>query len=260
MSVAEGEAQTVSVEIYSDGSVRTEDDTLPYETLDFSIEVTRYLSVEYYEETYGDTYQISNDTAVEFELLLNDYTGSQTITPNSLFKFTLETESGDTISGYRLTDAEINGQSDFTVTTNIPTMLYKRFEYDSTVGEAKYLVVTTYVGGVPTTYKFELGESISPTPEPTVEITYSTLNKGETSDDIKTMQTRLIELGYLEESNDTGYYGDLTAAAVSEAQAAFGLEETGIADNEFLQLLYADDDAEEAEATVTATAATSTSD
>lgn len=76
------------------------------------------------------------------------------------------------------------------------------------------------------------------TPEP--KMNYNTLSKGDKSDDVVTMQTRLIELGYLSEKAD-GNFGAKTQTAVKIFQQVAGLSVTGIADSDTLNALYADD-------------------
>lgn len=76
------------------------------------------------------------------------------------------------------------------------------------------------------------------TPEP--KMNYNTLSKGDKSDDVVTMQTRLIELGYLTEKAD-GNFGAKTQTAVKVFQQVAGLTVTGIADSDTLNALYADD-------------------
>ncbi|WP_193318120.1 MULTISPECIES: L,D-transpeptidase family protein [Streptomyces] len=49
---------------------------------------------------------------------------------------------------------------------------------------------------------------------------------GDNSDQVRELQARLIQLGHFDE-NPTGYYGDVTAAAVSAFQSAAGIEATG---------------------------------
>ena len=80
----------------------------------------------------------------------------------------------------------------------------------------------------------------TPTPTPEPEVTYATLSKGDKSDEVLEMQNRLYELGFLLDDRD-GAFGSKTQTAVKLFQQAAGLEATGIADNETLQRLYADD-------------------
>lgn len=76
------------------------------------------------------------------------------------------------------------------------------------------------------------------TPEPAVN--YNTLSKGDKSDEVVEMQTRLYELGYLSESPD-GQFGAKTQTAVKIFQQVSALPVTGIADNATLTALYAED-------------------
>ena len=56
------------------------------------------------------------------------------------------------------------------------------------------------------------------------------------------MQQRLFDLGYVtDKENITGYYGDISKAAVTEFQKNNDLEETGEADNDTLQMMFSDE-------------------
>ena len=98
----------------------------------------------------------------------------------------------------------------------------------------KYLVITTYKNGQTQMILFEL-ESDKPDPEP--EVIYPVLQRGLVSDDVLNLQNRLAELGYLSATPD-GTFGQKTEDAIKAAQAAFGMEQNGIADNAFQQKLY----------------------
>ena len=79
------------------------------------------------------------------------------------------------------------------------------------------------------------------TPEPTPEpANYATLQKGDKSDSVLELQTRLYELGFLLDDRD-GNFGNKTQTAVKLFQSAAGLEVTGIADSATQAALYADD-------------------
>lgn len=81
----------------------------------------------------------------------------------------------------------------------------------------------------------------SPTPTPVPEVTsYTTLSKGDKSDEVLDMQNRLFMLGFLLDDRD-GAFGSKTQTAVKAFQQAAGLEVTGIADSDTLTRLYADD-------------------
>ena len=82
----------------------------------------------------------------------------------------------------------------------------------------------------------------TPTPEPlaTPAPQYTPLSKGDDSEDVKKMQQRLYDIGYLEDVPD-GKFGNNTMTAVKLFQQVAGIEVTGIADNDTLVLLYSDD-------------------
>ena len=68
------------------------------------------------------------------------------------------------------------------------------------------------------------------------------------SDEIKIMQQRLFDLGYVDdEENITGYYGDISKKAVEDFQKNNGIDPTGDADNATLKALFSDN-AKKAEA------------
>lgn len=72
-------------------------------------------------------------------------------------------------------------------------------------------------------------------------VEYRELKYAENSEDVKKMQLRLCELGYIGENSCTGYYGDYTVKMLKKFQKAAGLKQTGKADVETLKRLYADD-------------------
>ena len=70
---------------------------------------------------------------------------------------------------------------------------------------------------------------------------YRTLRLGSKGEDVRNMQLRLKELGYLQENSCTGYYGDYTQKIIKRFQKKAGLKATGVADPQTLERLYADD-------------------
>lgn len=238
-----GVSQEISAQINSDGTTRKTVGDQTFETLNFEVNVTRYLTPDYYQQNYSTQYQMQgNEAGVEFELTLKDYMGAQTIMPQELFEVSLETAKGVSEQGFQLTDAEIHGNNKVTLDTNIPKMFYKRFKFSESVGDMTYLSVVTTVDGVATQYLFELGEPVRPTPVPTPEptpvVNYETLDIGSRNETVVKLQSKLIELGYLTGTAD-GAFGAMTQTAVKAAQAELGMEQTGIATNEFQQKLYA---------------------
>ena len=78
-----------------------------------------------------------------------------------------------------------------------------------------------------------------PTPEPTAVPKYTELAKGSKGEDVKQLQQRLKDLGYLSGSVD-GSYGGGTASAVSSFQNQNGLPVTGTADAATQELLHSE--------------------
>ena len=66
------------------------------------------------------------------------------------------------------------------------------------------------------------------------------LEKEDSSDDVKAMQKRLADLGYVKNNEDyvTGYYGPATEKAVKAFQKNSGIKETGKADNKTLVEMF----------------------
>lgn len=233
-----GEEQILSVQAYSDGSVRKTADAEAYETVNFTLRVTRHLSNQYYTDTYGSTHRlVGNEAGVEFELLVNDYMGGIALDPNVLLKTTgLEDKDGNINLAYRFTDKEIAGEDKFTVETNVPTLLYKRYQHSE--AQMEYMTVTTYVDGVPHVFKFDLGEPVvepTATPEPVV---YTTLRQGASGEEVKKLQERLIEMGYLAEGSADGSFGLMTYEAIRKVQLDLGLTVDGIAGQQFQTAIF----------------------
>lgn len=70
----------------------------------------------------------------------------------------------------------------------------------------------------------------------------SNLKYEDENDDVKAMQQRLFDLGYVDDKeNITGYYGDVSKKAVEEFQKVNKLEESGEADNKTLVAMFNED-------------------
>ena len=230
-----GESFTYTTEINADGNARVEATNEPYETVCFTQTMKKYMRPTDYAEKYATQYKMQgNEAGASFELTLIDYIGNTTIVPQNVVDVSLRSESGNTVEhGYQLMDAEIDGKYGIALPTNTPTTFYKRFAYPADGEDMKYLVITTYKNGQTQMILFEL-ESEKP-PEP--EVIYPTLQRGLVNDDVLNLQNRLAELGYLNVTPD-GTFGPKTEEAIKAAQAAFGMEANGIADNAFQQKLF----------------------
>ena len=68
------------------------------------------------------------------------------------------------------------------------------------------------------------------------DVVLNPLKKGDKNDEVKKMQTMLIEMGFLSGTPD-GDFGNKTEAAVIAYQTALGIEATGIADEATLRLI-----------------------
>ena len=67
------------------------------------------------------------------------------------------------------------------------------------------------------------------------------LMRGTEGDDVRLVQQRLYDLGYVtDKENITGYYGDVSKDAVTEFQKKNGIKGTGSADNETLVKLFSE--------------------
>ncbi|MBQ3761331.1 MAG: peptidoglycan-binding protein [Clostridia bacterium] len=114
--------------------------------------------------------------------------------------------------------------------------------YDEQTAEAVKLFEAAYgkpMTGIATSalqvflYRTDAKVNVTPTPAPS----YAQLQKGDKGDEVKRLQTRLVELGYLSGTVD-GYYGEGTALAVRYFEAAYGRAQTGIATGELQATLY----------------------
>lgn len=78
----------------------------------------------------------------------------------------------------------------------------------------------------------------SPTPRPT-EI--ASLRKGDKNDQVRFMQQKLIELGYLKQGDADGTFGKGTKIAVQEFQKNNGLAPDGVAGRETITRMFGPD-------------------
>ena len=75
-----------------------------------------------------------------------------------------------------------------------------------------------------------------------IDLKNLSLKQEDDNDDVKAMQQRLYDLGYVsDDENITGYYGEISKKAVTEFQKNNGIKETGEADNATLVKLFSSD-------------------
>ena len=254
-----GEAYTLETEIKGDGTQRTVANDDPFETLSLTLKVDAYKNPAYFQEQYATQYKLQGDeAAVEFDVTLNGYTGTAEILPQEALLITFVGEDPSVAAqGYQLMDAEIAGKTEIAISSDVASTLYKRYPYSAEQGDMAYMVVTAYVNGEEKVYWFDI---TAPEPEPTAEPaegeavstesegsteTASTgdgtaLTVGSKGEEVTRLQRALIKLGLLKGSPD-GKFGNYTAEAVKILQGRYGMEKTGIADQAFLDRLYANE-------------------
>lgn len=75
-----------------------------------------------------------------------------------------------------------------------------------------------------------------------IKVSGLTLKLDDENNNVKAMQQRLFDLGYItDKENVTGYYGEVTQKAVKDFQKASGLKQSGTADNKTLTALFKSD-------------------
>lgn len=99
---------------------------------------------------------------------------------------------------------------------------------DSDIGSSDTSATEAVVKSVADDYKIKLDDDLSLAPD-------------DENDNVKAMQQRLFDLGYIDdEENVTGYYGEVSKTAVSDFQSKNGLKDSGEADKETLAALFAE--------------------
>ena len=227
------EVFTFETEVLPNGSPRTNVADATYDTAQISISLNNYLTPEYFASRYSDKYKLTGTEAgAEITFSVDSFTGATAIMPQNAIDIAFENEAGAQNDGYQIMDAEISGLYDITVEAGQTVQVYKRFAYDA-AENTQYMVVSYYQGGQEHTVYFKLD-----TAEP--EIVYDRITSGSRGDNVKALQERLIELGYLDDGAD-GIFGSKTGNAIRDAQAQAGMTENGVADNEFQQYIFSDE-------------------
>lgn len=92
-----------------------------------------------------------------------------------------------------------------------------------------------------------------PVPAITPNLSYKNLSQGDRGSQVKKLQKRLIELGYLDEGADDGAYGGQTRRAVMRFQYYNGLQQDGVAGDMTQTYLFENPDVAENPERATAT-------
>lgn len=251
LPVPMGEAYSFTMELLADGTPRKSLEDTEYFSVPVTITLSRHIDNEYYVNTYASTYMLKgNEAGCELVVTLGNCDGLNEVVLQNAVEVVLQNDMEEVQAGYQFTNAEISGQTDSLIATGSTATIYKRYNYGE-IDDLCYLTVSYYQNGEKHTAYFSL-ESPEPeaTPEPETEMetrpdvsadedasSYESYTIGSTGDGVTQLQSKLIKLGYLSGKPD-GKFGQWTAAAVKQAQKDFGLEQTGLADAAFLEILY----------------------
>lgn len=244
-----GEPFSFVAQINEDGEKRTELTDAAYYDIPMTVTLSRYLLPDYYAQTYATQYRINGDEAgAQLDLSIGSVEGLQSVSVQDAVLAVFEDADGQSVQGYKFTNAEIGGESRSDLKVDASGTIFKRFKYDPAM-DLRFLTITYYIDGQPTTVYFSLTESVLPeeTPAPDPEALEPTpqpaaaegdnYTVGAEGDGVRKLQQKLIDLGYLSGKPD-GKFGKWTGEAVKAAQKDMGLEETGIADPAFREALY----------------------
>ena len=244
-----GEAYSFTMELLEDGTPRKSLADADYFSVPVTITLSRHIDNAYYIDTYASTYMLKgNEAGCELVVTLGSCEGLNEVIMQNAIEVVLQNDLGEVQAGYQFTNAEISGQTDSLIATGTTATIYKRYNYGE-IDDLCYLTVSYYQNGEKHTVYFSLEEpepEATPEPESEVEADASANTSapadesytiGSTGDGVTQLQAKLIKLGYLSGKPD-GAFGQWTAAAVKQAQKDFGLEQTGVADAAFLEILY----------------------
>ena len=221
-----GEEFTLTTEIREDGTART-DKTGTAEKLKITVKVTDWLQQEYYQEKYSFMYKLTGTEACAvLEMTMLESGDTKTIIPQDVLLIRMADAEGNIFDGYQMMDAEISGNYDVELGLNEARSFYKRYVFDAETPMA-YVVVTSYRKGKAEDTYFLLENPV----------VYETLTNGAHSEEVRVLQQKLIDMGYLTGKAD-GIFGARTEQAIKEVQEKAGMEATGVADNEFQHYLY----------------------
>ena len=118
-------------------------------------------------------------------------------------------------------------------------VVYDRLKEGGTVENARYYY-NVYVGSTDRTSPAPTpGATDAPTTAPTATpAVYKDLRRRDRNTDVKNLQEKLIELGYLDDTAD-GIFGEKTQVAIEQLQSDLGMTVTGVATAELQRMLFA---------------------
>ena len=118
-------------------------------------------------------------------------------------------------------------------------VVYDRLKEGGAVENARYYY-NVYVGSTDRTSPAPTpGATDAPTTAPTAPTAvYKDLRRRDRNTDVKNLQEKLIELGYLDDTAD-GIFGEKTQVAIEQLQSDLGMTVTGVATAELQRMLFA---------------------
>ena len=116
-------------------------------------------------------------------------------------------------------------------------VVYDRLKEGGTVENARYYY-NVYVGSTDRTSPASTPAATdAPTATPIATV-YKDLKRRDRNTDVKNLQEKLIELGYLDDTAD-GIFGEKTQVAIEQLQSDLGMTVTGVATAELQRMLFA---------------------
>ena len=232
--VAFGTPVDFTAEIMENGTSRMNASAENYESLSFTVSVPEVLSPEWFETQYARRDYPLDGTEAAVHLLFRFTAGDNvtSLVPQEAFEIRITDAAGNLLESYQLMDQPMGGAYSTSLQPDTDTDLYKRYTYTE---DARYLVLAYYQDTVRHEIRFALRYD-----DPNVD--YPDLKQGDRGEVVLALKQRLAALGYLNERAAVGnQFTQETARAVSAAQEAFGLEQTGTADTTFLKKLFGED-------------------
>lgn len=223
--VRAGDRYVLETELLADGTPRKDLSQSAYVTATLDFTLTNSYLPDYFADKYSNMFKLTGTEAgAPLQVELIQTSDGNGIVLQKAVRVTLETATGEEIVGYQLMDAEIGGGYGVPIQPGERVYACKRYDYDAE-NEAKYLIVTYHQGGEEKKVYFLL------------EAVYDSVARADRGERVSEIQQALTDLGYLNDTVD-GIFGGKTEAAVQAAQAAAGLEQTGVADNAFQHALF----------------------
>ena len=233
--VAPVESFEFEAEIQENGLPRVSAASENYETIPFTVSVSELLGPEWFAENYAKEGLYLDGTEACAHLTVSFPSAEDreidSINPQETFPLKVVDSKGTPLNAYQLMDQPSGGAYAVPVEADTPADLYKRYDYSE---DARYLVLTAYREDVRYEYCFALRYD-----DPNVD--WPEQKQGVRSEVVRAMKQKLIALGYLKDGAARSDLFDMdTVNAVRNAQKAFELDPTGIADTAFLKKLFSE--------------------